>query len=88
MASVGNHLVGLPDILVTFIRKDDRQPSTNDEQLAIAALIDEIGDQMAREGVDAAVAARHATLSDDTRYDEDEYKFNPFGVVTIRDKKL
>ncbi len=88
MASVGNHLVGLPDILVTFIRKDDQQPSTNDEQLAIASLIDEIGDQMAREGVDAAVAARHATLSDDTRYDEDEYKFNPFGVVTIRDKKL
>lgn len=88
MASVGNHLVGLPDVLVTFVRKDEQQPSTNDEQLEIAALIDEIGDQMTHEGVDAAVAARHATLSDDTRYDEDEYKFNPFGVVTIRDKKL
>ena len=88
MASVGNHLVGLPDVLVTFVRKDEQQPSTNDEQLEIAALIDEIGDQMAHEGIAAAVAVRHATLSDDTRYDEDEYKFNPFGVVTIRDKKL
>jgi len=88
MASVGNHLVGVPDVLITFIRKDDRQPSTNAEQLAIAALIDDIGDQMTREGIDAAVAARHATLSNDTRYDEDEYKFNPFGVVTIRDEKL
>lgn len=88
MASVGNHLVGLPDVLITFVGKDEQQPSTNEEQLEIAALIDEIGDQMAREGVDVAVAARHATLSDDTRYDEDEYKFNPFGVATIRNKKL
>ncbi|MFK0164921.1 hypothetical protein [Rhizobium sp. NPDC090279] len=88
MASVGNHLVGLPDVLITFIRKDDQQPSTNTEQLAIAALIDEIGDQMTRQGVDAVVADRHTTLSDDRRYDEDEYKFNPFGVVTIRDQKL
>jgi len=88
MASVGNHLVGLPDVHVTFIRKDDQQPSTNAEQLEIAALIDDIGDQMARDGVDATLAARRAALSDDSRYDEDEYKFNPFGEGTIRDKKL
>lgn len=83
MASVGFHLVGLPDVLIPVGRKDDRQPSTNAEQLKIAALIDEIADQMAREGVEAALTDRHAALSDDTRYEEDEYKFNPFGVVTM-----
>jgi hypothetical protein len=31
---------------------------------------------------------RHADLSDDTRYEEDQYKFNPFGVATIQDYKL
>jgi hypothetical protein len=83
MASVGFHLVGLPDVLITFERKDDQPPSTNTEQLKIAALIDEIADEMTREGVEKALADRHAALSDDTRYEQDEYKFNPFGVVTV-----
>ena len=83
MASVGFHLVGLPDVLITFERKDDQPPSTNAEQLKIAALIDEIADEMTREGVEKALADRHAALSDDTRYEEEEYKFNPFGVVTV-----
>lgn len=88
MASVGFHLVGLPDVRVNFIRKDDKLPSTNAEQLKIAALMDNIADQMARDGVEKTVKARHAALSDDTRYEEDSYKFNPFGVVSIEDYKL
>ncbi|KJF72677.1 hypothetical protein [Agrobacterium arsenijevicii] len=88
MGSVGFHLVGLPDVEVHFIRKDEQQASTNTEQLKIAALIDDIADQMTREGVETALKARHAELSDDTRYEEDEYKFNPFGVATIQDYKL
>jgi hypothetical protein len=88
MASVGFHLIGLPDVLVTFTRKDDQQPSTNAEQLKIAALIDDIADEMTREGVEIALAGRHAVLSDDTRYEEDKYKFNPFGVASIQEKKL
>jgi hypothetical protein len=88
MASVGFHLVGLPDVLITFVRKDDQQPSTNAEQLKIAALIDDIAEEMTRDGVATALAAHHAALSDDTRYDEDEYKFNPFGVASIPEKKL
>ena len=83
MASVGFHLVGLPDVLITLARKDDQRPSSNAEQLKIAALIDDIADEMTREGVEKALADRHAALSDDTRYEEDEYKFNPFGVVTV-----
>ncbi|MGO4569662.1 hypothetical protein AB4Z52_32625, partial [Rhizobium sp. 2YAF20] len=88
MVSVGFHLVGLPDVLITIPRKDDQQPSTNAEQLEIAALIDDIADQIAREGIETALADRHAALSNDTRYEEDEYKFNPFGVVSIREKAL
>ncbi|MQB41783.1 hypothetical protein [Rhizobium sp. ICMP 5592] len=88
MASVGFHLVGLPDVLVTFARKDAQRPSTNAEQLKIAALIDDIADEMTREGVETALAGRHAALADDTRYGEDEYKFNPFGVARIQEKQL
>ncbi|MGO4570023.1 hypothetical protein AB4Z52_34580, partial [Rhizobium sp. 2YAF20] len=67
MVSVGFHLVGLPDVLITIPRKDDQQPSTNAEQLEIAALIDDIADQIAREGIETALADRHAALSNDTR---------------------
>lgn len=88
MASVGFHLIGLPDVLVTFAREDDQQPSTNAEQLKIAALIDDVADEMTREGVETALADRHATLADDTRYEEDGYKFNPFGVASIQEKNL
>ena len=88
MASVGFHLVGLPDIEVGFIRKDENLPSTNPEQLKIAALMDDIADQMARDGVETTVTAHNATLSNDMRYEDDSYKFNPFGVVSIQDYKL
>ncbi|NTZ92503.1 hypothetical protein [Agrobacterium tumefaciens] len=88
MASVGFHLVGLPDIEVSFIRKDENLPSTNPEQLKIAALMDDIADQMARDGVETTVTAHHAALSNDRRYEDDSYKFNPFGVVSIQDYKL
>ncbi|MFK0206043.1 hypothetical protein [Agrobacterium sp. NPDC090283] len=87
MTSVGFHLIGLPDVHVRFTKNGD-QPSTNAEQLKIAALMDDIADQMARDGVDAVVKDRRASLTDDTRYEEDEYKFNPFGVVGIDDLKL
>lgn len=88
MTSVGFHLIGLPDVQVRFTKKDGDQPSTNAEQLKIAALIDDIAEQMAREGVEATLKGRRASLTDDTRYEEDEYKFNPFGVVSVDDLKL
>lgn len=88
MASVGFHLVGLPDVLVTAVRPADQRPSNNAEQLKIAALIDDIADEMTRDGVETAVTDRRAALSSDTRYEEDEYKFNPFGVVHIQVSKL
>ncbi|CVI61992.1 hypothetical protein CFBP4996_23065 [Agrobacterium leguminum] len=88
MTSVGFHLIGLPDVQVRFTKKDGDQPSTNAEQLKIAALIDDTAEQMAREGVEATLKDRGASLSDDERYEEDEYKFNPFGVVSVDGFKL
>ncbi|KAJ8133665.1 hypothetical protein OY671_013121, partial [Metschnikowia pulcherrima] len=72
MASVGFHLVGLPDVSVTTVRPADQRPSTNAEQLKIAASIDNIADEMTQDGVETAVADRRAALSSDTRYEEDE----------------
>ncbi|MGI8399465.1 hypothetical protein ACRYWZ_24155 [Agrobacterium deltaense] len=88
MTSVGFHLIGLPDVQIRFTKKDQDQPSTNAQQLKIAALIDDIAEQMAREGVQATLKGRRASLADDTRYEEDEYKFNPFGVVSVDGLKL
>ncbi|CUX37808.1 MULTISPECIES: hypothetical protein [Agrobacterium] len=56
--------------------------------LKIAALMDDVAEQMAREGVEAAVKGHSATLADDERYKEDQYKFNPFGVASIGGYKL
>jgi len=50
--------------------------------------MDNVAEQMAREGVEAAVKGHSATLADDERYEEDQYKFNPFGVVSIGGYKL
>lgn len=50
--------------------------------------MDNVAERMAREGVEAAVKGHNATLADDERYEEDEYKFNPFGVVSIGGYKL
>jgi hypothetical protein len=88
MTSVRFHLIGLPDVQVRFTKKDGDQPSTNAEQLKIAALIDDIAEQMAREDVEATLKGRGASLSDDTQCEEDEYKFNPFGVVSVNDLRL
>lgn len=88
MTSIGFHLIGLPDVRVRFIKKDEDQPSTNAEQLKIAALMDDIAGQMARDGVETTLKDRRATLTDDERYEEDEYKFNPFGVMSIDGFKL
>ncbi|RAX37521.1 hypothetical protein DQ393_32535 [Rhizobium tropici] len=60
----------------------DQPPSSTGEQLEIAALIDEIADEMTKRGVGAAITDRYAALSDGLRYEEDEYKFNLFGVMT------
>ncbi|MET3909628.1 hypothetical protein ABID59_003985 [Bradyrhizobium sp. S3.3.6] len=72
--SVGFHLVGLPEIYVAKSRGSDRDA---------ARLIDEIADAMTERGIDAALADRGLSLSRQSDYPEDDFKFNPYGIVRI-----
>jgi hypothetical protein len=72
--SVGFHLVGLPEIYVARSRGSDRDA---------ARLIDEIADAMTERGIDATLADRGLSLSRETDYAEDDFKFNPYGIVHV-----
>lgn len=72
--SVGFHLVGLPEIYVAKARGSDRDA---------ARLMDEIADAMAEYGVDAILRARKLALSRESHYAEDNFKFNPYGIVRV-----
>jgi len=72
--SVGFHLVGLPEVYVA---------KTLGTDLEKAALIDEVADEMKQRGVQAVVRDRKATLSFESKYKEDDFKFDPCGIVYI-----
>jgi hypothetical protein len=72
--SVGFHLVGLPDVYVAKSRGSDRDA---------VKLMDEIADAMAERGIEATLRDRKLTLSREQDYAEDDFKFNPYGIVRI-----
>jgi hypothetical protein len=72
--SVGFHLVGLPEVYVK------KTPGT---ELEKAHLIDAVADEMKQRGVQAVVADRKATLSFESSYLQDDFKFDPYGIVYI-----
>ncbi len=72
--SVGFHLVGLPDVYVAKSRGSDR---------GAAKLMDEIADEIAERGLDATLQDRKLELSRQTAYAEDDFKFNPYGIVLV-----
>jgi hypothetical protein len=72
--SVGFHLVGLPEVYVT---------KTLGTDLEKAHLIDAVADEMKQRGVQAVVADRKATLSFESSYPQDDFKFDPYGIVYI-----
>ncbi|MCG2625524.1 hypothetical protein L6654_02725 [Bradyrhizobium sp. WYCCWR 13023] len=72
--SVGYHFVGLPEIYVAKSRGSDRDA---------ARLMDEIADDMAADGVDAILRARNLALSRGSHYAEDDFKFDPYGIVHV-----
>jgi hypothetical protein len=72
--SVGFHLVGLPEVYVAKARGSDRDA---------AKLMDEIADAMAEHGIDATLRNRKLNLSHETDYAEDDFKFNPYGIVRV-----
>jgi hypothetical protein len=72
--SVGFHLVGLPEIYVAKARGSDREA---------VKVMDEIAAAMAERGIDATLRDRKLSLSRETDYAEDDFKFNPYGIVRI-----
>ena len=72
--TVGDHLVGLPEIYVAKARGNE---------WSAVMLMDEIANAMAEHGIDATLHDRKLTLSREQDYAEDDFKFNPYGIVRI-----
>lgn len=75
--TVGYHLVGLPEVYVA---------KTLGTDLEKAAMMDAIADEMKQRGVQAIVRERKATLSFESSYREDDFKFDPYGIVYVDQK--
>ncbi|ANL76076.1 hypothetical protein AMC83_PE00664 (plasmid) [Rhizobium phaseoli] len=74
LESVGFHLVGLPEVYVPEAMGSERQ---------IVAIIDQVADEVAGQGLDPTLKKRHASLSFNSTYEVDEFKFNPYGIVRL-----
>lgn len=74
MESVGFHLVGLPEVYV---------PETAGNERQVVAIIDAVAEEIAGRGLDLTLKERHASLSFDSTYEVDEFKFNPYGIVRL-----
>ena len=74
LESVGFHLAGLPDVYVPKSRRSEREA---------VALMDAVADEIARRGVEATLKSRRAKLSFEQDYAEDDFKFNPYGIVKL-----
>lgn len=72
--SVGFHLVGLPEVYVAKSRGSDREA---------VALMDEIADAMTERGIAEVLRERKLALSHEQDYAEDDFKFNPYGIIRI-----
>ncbi|RXT29899.1 hypothetical protein B5P46_02235 [Rhizobium leguminosarum] len=74
LESVGFHLVGLPEVYVPESAGSERQ---------IVAIMDAVADEIAQRGLEPTLKERRASLSFDSTYEVDEFKFNPYGVVRL-----
>ena len=74
LESVGFHLVGLPEI---YVAKDLASG------LEAASLIDSVADDVTLLGLEAVLRDRNASLSFASTYAEDDFKFNPYGIIHI-----
>ena len=73
--SVGFHLIGLPEVFVPR--------SLSDDDLQLTSVIDRVADEVFTEGVDMVLARYGATLLPVDAYDEDEFKYNPYGAIYL-----
>ncbi|WP_064708536.1 hypothetical protein [Rhizobium bangladeshense] len=74
LESVGFHLVGLPEVYVPVTAGSERQ---------VVAIMDAVADEIGKKGLDPTLTARGASLSFDSVYEVDEFKFNPYGIVKL-----
>lgn len=74
LESVGFHLVGLPDVYVPESAGSERQ---------VVAIMDAVADEIVQRGLEPTLKDRRGSLSFDSTYEVDEFKFNPYGVVTL-----
>jgi len=74
LVSVGFHLVGLPEVYV---------PKSLGSEREIVAMIDGVADDILRKGLAAMLENRGARMTDESSYNEDEFKFNPYGAVEL-----
>ena len=72
--SVGFHLVGLPDVYVPIAHGSDR---------AAVAAMDALADELTRRDLEDVLRDRGATLSFESDYKPEEFKFNPYGIVYL-----
>lgn len=74
LESVGFHLVGLPEIWVS---------QSLGSEMEVVGIMDEVADEMTRNGVDATMTKRGGRLDPVSDYEEDSYKFNPYGILVL-----
>ena len=75
LCSVGFHLVGLPEVFVPR--------SLSDDELMLSSIIDSVADEIFTHGVELVLARRSAMLLPIDDYDEDDFKYNPYGAVYV-----
>ncbi|MER8583604.1 hypothetical protein NKG95_33900 [Mesorhizobium sp. M1423] len=75
LCSVGFHLVGLPEVFVSR--------SLSDDELVLSSIIDRVADEMFTEGIGLTLARNNGILLPIEAYEEDDFKFNPYGGVYL-----
>jgi hypothetical protein len=75
LCSLGFHLVGLPEVYVpTALSNDD---------LALSSMIDGVADDLFRLGTVETLSRHGAILLPVVEYDEDDFKYNPYGAIYV-----
>ncbi|MEO8699044.1 MAG: hypothetical protein ABI867_03340 [Kofleriaceae bacterium] len=74
--SLGNHMVGLPEVYVPI-----KAVRTDRDAVRV---MEEVADELVIDGLDAVLARRGATLDPVSPYEGDfEFKINPYGIVKL-----
>lgn len=89
-AAISNDSLALASTCrLPFARRPVGDPTAGQSmETVIADFIGAIATRMTEYGVGETITRDRYSLSDDERYEDDSYKFNPFGVITIKSVSL